>query len=255
VTTETAAMKCRTPRFYLDGPLGCKTLGAVNDCVVLAGFSSDGAAAAYCEGDAAQLWELRSLRSGEHRRVDPGQPRRPLLVAIDPPGPSELSLLAATLEDIATAIEHGQETVAAECRLIRDCAKNLWRHAKIVEGEEDAAAVARWFVACRCPPNVAPVCGAPMWYWLEWFNGRHVHTEHQTEDGTSVDQIVFAFSSHRAAAVFCAAPVARLDGSVRHCYLDTYSGYDFAVLVWEEGQPACARTVGKIGARLSADTR
>ena len=65
-------MKAKTPRFYLDGPLGCKTLGAVKGQTVLAGFSSDGAASVYCETDPAQLWELHSLRSGDHRRINAG---------------------------------------------------------------------------------------------------------------------------------------------------------------------------------------
>ncbi len=243
-------MKGKTPRFYLDGPLGCKTLGAVKGQTVLAGFSSDSAASAYCENDAAQLWELHSLRSGDHRRIDPGNANPSLLVAIDPASPSELSLLAATLETVAAAIECGQDSTAIACRLVRDCAKETWRSRQIVES--DVAQAGRWYVACRCPPHLAPVCGAPMWYWSEWFDGKHVRTEYQCQEGISVDQVVFSFHSEKAAEEFCIATVARLDGTVRHCYVDTYGGDGFEVVMWEDGKPARAHTPGKIGERVAA---
>jgi hypothetical protein len=91
-----------------------------------------------------------------------------------------------------------------------------------------------------------------MWYWSEWFDGKHVRTEYQCQEGISVDQVVFSFHSEKAAEEFCIATVARLDGSVRHCYVDAYGGDGFEVVMWEDGKPARAHTPGRIGERLAA---
>jgi hypothetical protein len=238
---ETRAMRTKTPRFYLDGPHGCETLATADESLIVAGFSNHGAAAYYGETDAAQVWQLCPL---ERFHVSGDQPK---LLALDPTGGNEFTLLAATFEAVAAALKGPQETVEAEFRLVRDCAKHDWRCEKLGPAAEDSPGCGQWCVGCRYPRTLTLVCGGPMWYWSEWFDGRHVRTDHQKEHDADTDQAVFAFDSQQSAEAFGQATIARLDGSVRHCYVDKYAGSPFEVAVWEDGQPVRSRTSGHIG--------
>ena len=54
--------------------------------------------------------------------------------------------------------------------------------------------------------------GQPLWFWLDWFDGKHVLTELQTERGGSTEREFFLFRSRGAAEGFYGATVAQAPG-------------------------------------------
>jgi hypothetical protein len=242
-------MRSRIPRFVLEGSQGWKTFDARQDAVVLAAFSSYDAAAAFCEADTEQPWRLHSLSPNCPPGIPEPRGTVPILLALDAPGPNARSLPAVPLSAVLAALREGHETVEAEYRLVRDCAKDPWT-TETSHSRDGRAGDGRWYVSCKHPGDLTLSCGDPMWFWLEWFAGRHVSTDHQPEAGVNAEEDLFAFHSQKEADDFRCATVARLDGAVRHCYLDSHHGADFEVAIWEEGGPAPTRTLGKIGENL-----
>ena len=143
-------------------------------------------------------------------------------MAIDPTSPAELSLLAATLEAVAGAIENGRDTTAIECRLVRDCAKKLWR-CREDRGNGRRRRGRSLVRRLPVPSQPVPVCGADV--VLVGMVRREGMSAPSTKakKGRASIRWCFAFDSEKAAEEFCIATVARLDGSVRHCYVDSHT--------------------------------
>jgi hypothetical protein len=243
-------MRTQTPRFLLGSPKGWKTFDAPADCVILPGFSSYDAAAYYCQGDNSGIWELQGLGCDRMRdRLESACPQSLKLVAIDPVQVGELSLPAVTLDTVCQALRKGQSAIEPDYRLMRDHWDSPWNHAKIVPADPPAARPEKWFVACLHPQNMRFSGGQPLWFWLDWFDGKHVLTELQTELGGSTEREFFTFPSRRSAEGFYGATVARLLGCICHCEIDSLSGSQFEVAMWEKNREVCNRKLATIGRR------
>ena len=131
-------------------------------------------------------------------------------MAIDAPGPAESLLPAATLESVLAALGQGRDAVDAEYRLIRDCAKLPWRRlarlpspsGRGAGGESSVPSAGHWYVACKHPGRIILTCGQRMWFWLDWFDGRHVRTDHQSDTGAAGEADLFVFDCRQDAEDF-----------------------------------------------------
>jgi hypothetical protein len=243
-------MKMQIPRFLLGSPKGWKTFDASGDCVILPGFSSNDAAAGYCQTDSPGVWELQGLGCDRVRdRLEVACPETPKLVAIDPDHAGELSLAAVTLDTVCQALRDGASTIDPEYRLMRDHWDSAWNHVRIAVAEPRMANAEKWYVACLHPQGMRFAGGQPLWFWLDWFEGKHFLTELQTELGGNTEQEFFIFRSRGAAEGFYGATVARLLGCICHCEIDSHSGSEFEVTMWEKDRDVCNRKSATIGKR------
>jgi hypothetical protein len=171
------------------------------------------------------------------------------LVAINPAHVGELSLSAVRLETVCDALRSGATSIEPEYRLMRDHWDRPWNHAKIAVAEPRMANAEKWYVACLHPQNMRLAGGQPLWFWLDWFDGKHVLTELQTERGGSTEREFFIFPARSAADGFYGATVARLLGCISHCEIDSHSGSEFEVTMWEKDHTVCNRKLATIGKR------
>jgi len=244
-------MRIRVPKFLLGSPNGWKSFDASADCIVLPGFSSYDAAASYCETDNPGTWELQGLGCDQVRkRLDAACPQTFKLVAINPVHAGELSLLAITLDAVCHALRNGEDLVDPDYRLVRDHWSKPWNHVRTVVAEPRRPKAETWYVACLHPHDIEFVGGQPLWFWLDWFDGRHFLTELQTERGGSTEREFFRFPSRGAAEGFYGATVARFLGSVGECRIDSHLGSEFEVTMWERDREVCNRTSAAIGRPL-----
>ena len=132
---------------------------------------------------------------------------------------------------------------------MRDHWDRPWNHAKIAVAEPRMANGEKWYVACLHPQNMKFAGGQPLWFWLDWFDGKHVLTELQTERGGSTEREFFLFPARGAADGFYGATVARLMGCISHCEIDSHSGSEFEVAMWEKDHTVCNRKLATIGKR------
>ena len=130
------------------------------------------------------------MRSGADR-LETACPQTLKLVAIDPAHAGELSLAAITLETVCHALRNGAGTIDPEYRLMRDHWDSPWNHAKIAVAEPRTRKPQPWYVACLHPQNMRFAGGQPLWFWLDWFEGKHVLSELQTERGGSTEREFF----------------------------------------------------------------
>jgi len=243
-------MRTQIPRFLLGGPKGWKTFDASSDCVILPGFSDYDAAVGYCRADDTGIWELQSLGCDRLRdRLEVACPQALKLVAVNPVHVGELSLSALALETVCDALRGGAGSIEPEYRLMRDHWERPWNHAKIAAAEPRMVKAQTWYVACLHPQNMEFVGGQPLWFWLDWFDGKHVLTELQTERGGNTERELFRFHARGAADGFYGATVARLLGCISHCEIDSNSGSEFELTMWEKGQAVCNRKLAMIGKR------
>ena len=249
-------MRTQVPRFLLGSSRGWKTFHASADCVVLPGFSSYDAAAGFCQADGTGVWELRPVSCDRVReRLQVACPQSLKLVAIEPADACELSLLAVTLEAVCDALRTGAGTIVAEHRLMRNHRCSLWDNAPLTVAGPRSAKAERWYVACLHPQNLRFAGGQPLWFWLDWFAGKHVFSELQTERGGNAERQFFVFDSRVAAEGFCGATVARLGGCIQQCQIDSPSGSEFEVTLWEKDREICHRTSAVIGQHDGAPSR
>jgi hypothetical protein len=247
-------MKTQIPRFLLGSPQGWKSFEMSADRVVLPGFISYDTAACYCQTETPTVWELQPL--GCDRVLDRlrGECRQTLkLIAINPVHARELSLAAVTLETACHALRRGMNAIDAEYRLMRDHWEKPWNHAKIARAPARSAVLKKqkkWCAACLHPQNMKFVGGQPLWFWLDWFDGKHILTELQTERGGNTEKEFFVFASREAAEGFYTATVARLLGRICDCQVESPVSSEFEVTMWEEGREVCNRTSASIGKRL-----
>jgi len=245
-------MRTDTPKFLLGSPEGWKTFDATPGCVILPGFSTYDTATSYCEVDSPGVWQLQPLDCDAlYARLESSYPKTLRLVAIDPPSPRELSLLAATTEAACRTLQDRCDSVEVEYRLMRDHPACRWQHRRI-EAPRPGDKPQKWFVGCLHPENMAFDEGQPLWFWLDWFEGRHVATELQTERGGTLERDLFVFDSRNAAEGFHGATVARLRGSNCHCQIDSHSGEAFEVATWQDGRQVSTCTAAAIGDRLES---
>ena len=182
-------------------------------------------------------------------RLEVACPQTLKLVAINPTHLGELSLAAITLETVCDALRTGAGTIEPEYRLMRDHWDSPWNHTKLAVAEPRVASPEPWYVACLHPQNMTFAGGQPLWFWLDWFDGKHVLTELQTERGGSTEREFFVFRSRGAAEGFYGATVARLLGCICHCEIDSHSGSEFEVTMWEKDREVCNRKLATIGKR------
>ena len=273
-------MRTETPKFLLGSSQSWETFDASGGCVILPGFSSADTAANYCDAAARRVSQgvsrfpevvtfaaLRETAPGPCGPPGAGRPSAELqpldsaglrerigarysdvltLIAADPASPGELSLLAATLDAVCGAIDAGRPTVEPQYRLMRDHRAGAWKH-QAIAGSTCPAKTPKWYVACLHPENMTLAAGQPLWFWLDWFDGRHVATELQTERGGRMERDVFLFASHDAAEAFHSATIDRLRGCVCHCHVASHRGDEFEVAIWEEGNRPCRSTSALIG--------
>jgi hypothetical protein len=243
-------MRTPIPRFLLGSPKGWKTFDASADCVILPGFSSHDAAANYCQSDAPGTWELQGLGCDQVReRLKATCPQALKLVAVDPAHAAELSLFAITLDAVCEGLRHGGSSIDPDYRLMRDHWRRPWNPARIALEGPRIAKAERWYVACLHPQNMTFAGGQPLWFWLDWFDGKHFLTELQTERGGSTEREFFIFASRGAAEGFYSASVARFMGCIGDCQIDSHSGSEFEVTMWQKNQDVCNRTAATIGNR------
>ena len=243
-------MRRQIPRFLLGSPQGWKTFDAPADCVILPGFSSYDAAAGYCQTDGTGIWELQPLGCDQVRgRLEVACPQTLKLVAINPAHAGELSLAAIPLEAVCHALRSGAGTIDPEYRLMRDHWRSPWNHARLAVAEPQSTEAETWYVACLHPQNMRITGGQPLWFWLDWFEGKHVLTELQTERGGSMEREFFLFRSRGAAEGFSGATVARLQSCVGPCRIDSHSGSEFEVTTWQKDRDVCNRTAAIIGSQ------
>jgi len=243
-------MRTQIPRFLLGCSKGWKTFDASGDCVILPGFSSYDAAASYCQADSPGIWELQGLGCDRVRdRLETACPQSLRLVAIDPVQAGELSLAAITLDTVCQALHNGENSIDPDHRLMRDHWDSPWNHARIAVAEPRIAKPQTWYVACLHPQNMTFAGGQPLWFWLDWFDGKHVLTELQTELGGSTEREFFIFRSRGAAEGFYGATVARLMGCICHCQIDSHCGSEFEVTMWEKDQEVCNRKAATLAKR------
>ena len=244
-------MKTQIPRFLLGSPKGWKTFDASADSVILPGFSSHDAAANYCQTDTPGIWELQGLRCDQlSERLKVTFPQALKLVAIDPMHADELSLAAITLDTVCHSLRKGENLIDPDYRLMRDHWGSPWNFARIAVAEPRIKEAAPWYVACLHPQNIMFAGGQPLWFWLDWFDGRHFLTELQTERGGSTEREFFIFDSRGAAEGFYCASVARLQGCICDCQIDSHLGSEFEITMWQKNQDVCNRTSATIGKRL-----
>jgi hypothetical protein len=160
-----------------------------------------------------------------------------------------LSLPAITLETVCHALRNGAASIGPEYRLMRDHRDSPWNHAKIAVAGPQGAEPQTWYVACLHPQNLKFSGGQPLWFWLDWFDGKQVLTELQTERGGSTEREFFLFRSRGAAEGFYGATVARLLGCISHCEVDSHSGSEFEVTMWEKDREVCNRKSAPLGKR------
>jgi len=244
-------MRTQIPRFLLGSSKGWKTFDASAGCVILPCFSSHDDAANYCQTDAPGVWELQGLGCDQVReRLNVACPQVLKLVAINPAHAGELSLAAITLETVCHALRKGENLIAADYRLMRDHWDSPWNHAQMPLAQPRGTKAETWYVACLHPQNMTFVGGQPLWFWLDWFDGKHFLTELQTERGGSTEREFFIFSSRGAAEGFYGASVARFLGCNCSCQIDSHLGSEFEVTMWQKNQDVCNRTSATIGKRL-----
>ncbi len=244
-------MRTQIPRFLLGNPQGWKTFDASTECAVLPGFSSYDTASGYCQTDATGIWELQDLGFGRVRdRLEVSCSQTLKLVAINPSHAGELSLEAMTLDTVCHALRNGRNSIDPEYRLMRDHWGSPWTHARIAVAKPGITKSETWYVACLHPQNMKFVGGQPLWFWLDWFGGKHVLSELQTERGGSAEREFFIFPTRGAAEGFYGATVARLLGCICDCQIDSHLGSEFEATMWEKDQEVCNRTLATIGKRL-----
>jgi hypothetical protein len=242
--------RCKTPRFLLQNAQGWKTLDAGEELWLLAAFSSIDAAAVYCQNADESAWECQPLATAAaHGRLAALTPERPTLFALDPRGPDDYALWAVDPAAARDALESQRDLVPVASLVVRDCIRRHWHCRPLANFAAETAAGPRWYVSCSCPRELELSCGAPMWFWLDWYGGRHIATQHQIESANA-ERFDFVFASQPAAEAFAQATVARLDGSVHHCYIERHYGGDCQVTVGAEGQPAHPLWRGTIGQKL-----
>ncbi len=189
-------MRTQVPKFLLGSSQGWKTFDASADCVILPGFSSYDAAAIYCQTDNPGTWELQGVGCDQVRkRLEVTCPQALKLVAINPAHSRELSLAAITLDTVCRALRNGEDLIQADFRLMRDHWIKPWNHARIAVVEPRIPRAETWYVACLHPQNIEFVGGQPLWFWLDWFDGKHLLTELQTELGGGTEREFFRFHS------------------------------------------------------------
>jgi hypothetical protein len=238
------------PRFLLGSPKGWKTFDAAGDCIILPGFASYDAAANYCQSESPGIWEMQALACDRVReRLEASCPETVRLVAIDPVDSRELSLPGITLDTVCNALRRGESSIAPDHRLMRDHWNSPWNHAGTAVAEPCIANRQTWYVACVHPQNMTLAGGQPLWFWLDWFDGKHVLTELQTELGGSTEREFFVFGSRGAAEGFYGATVARLLGCICHCQIDAHSGSEFEVTMWEKDHEVCNRKAATLAKR------
>ncbi len=243
-------MKTPIPRFLLGNPKGWKTFATTADSVVLPGFSSYAAAASYCQADRDGIWELQALSCDRLReRLEAARPESLKLVAIDPVRADELSLSAVTLETVCDALRNGAVSIDPAYRLMRDHWESPWNHMRLAATDLQIAGSENWFVACLHPQNMKFTRGQPLWFWLDWFDGRHILTELQTERGGTTEREFFRFHARCTADGFYKATVARLLGCISNCEIDSQSGSQFEVTMWEKDRAVCNRKLATLGKR------
>ncbi len=243
-------MRTQVPKFLLGSSQGWKTFDASADCVILPGFSSYDAAAIYCQTDNPGTWELQGVGCDQVRkRLEVTCPQALKLVAINPAHSRELSLAAITLDTVCRALRNGEDLIQADFRLMRDHWIKPWNHARIAVVEPRIPRAETWYVACLHPQNIEFVGGQPLWFWLDWFDGKHLLTELQTELGGGTEREFFRFHSRAAAEGFYGASVARFLGCIGDCQIDSHLGSQFEVTMWERDREVCNRTSATIGKR------
>jgi hypothetical protein len=244
-------MKTPIPRFVLRGPLGWRTFATGSNCTVLPGFSDYDIADAFCREDHPGCWELRSLAGDEMRRCVRAEfPQTINLVAINPVHPRELSLPAMSLNALSAALQCAEPTAEVEYRLMRDHWNKPWLYAKTTATDRRTPTPGAWYVACLYPQGMKFACGQPLWFWLDWFEGRHVLTELQRDHGVDMEREFFLFPTHAAAEGFYKATVARLLGCVADCQIGSHVGSEFEVAFWEKGHDVCNRTSATLGKQV-----
>ena len=243
-------MKTQIPRFLLGSPKGWKTFTATADCVVLPGFSDYEAAADFCQADTPDIWELQPLGCDQGRqRLDVAYPQALKLVAINPGQAAELSLFAIALDSVCGALRSGAAMIEPDFRLMRDHWDSPWNHAKIAASEPRGARPEKWYISCLHPQDMKLAGGQPLWFWLDWFEGKHVLTELQTERDGSLEREFFLFPSRGAAEGFYGATVARLLGCISRCEVESHCGSEFEVTMWEKQHAVCNRKSAVLGKR------
>ena len=189
-------MRTQIPRFLLGSPKGWKTFDASADCVILPGFSSYDAAANYCQTDSPGIWELQGLGCDRVRkRLEAACPQTLKLVAINPAHAGELSLVGDNLGHGLSCVAQRRRMIDPDYRLMRDHWYSPWNHARIAVAKPQIAKPQTWYVACLHPQNMEFAGGQPLWFWLDWFEGKHFLTELQTEHGGSTEREFFIFRS------------------------------------------------------------
>jgi hypothetical protein len=240
-------MKTQIPRFLLGGPQGWKQFDTSAKCVILPAFSSHDTAAAYCMTDATRVWDLQDLRSERVcDRLHGAFPETLTLLAVNPTHAGELAMTAVTLDTTRRVLSSGENTIDAGYKLMRDHWESLWKLAKIPQVTEPGT----WFVACLYPHNMRFLNGQPLWFWLDWFAGKHSLTELYTERGGNTERAFFTFCSRGDAEGFYSATVARLKGCIRHCQIDSQSNWEFEVKIWEKDQEVSNCTSATINKRF-----
>jgi hypothetical protein len=245
-------MRTRIPRFLLGSAKDLQTFDAPANCVILPGFSNYDAAANYCQAETPGIWELQGLSCDRVRdRLEAACPQTLKLVAVDPADTGQLSLPALTLETVCRALRQGENSIDPEYRLMRDHWGDPWNHAKIAVAEPPGVERQKWHVACLHPQNMTFAGGQPLWFWLDWFDGKHVLSELQTERGGNTEREFFIFPSRHAAEGFYGATVARLLGCISHCEIDSHRGSEFEVTLWQKNHEVANRKLATVGGRRS----
>ena len=244
-------MRTQTPRFLLGSSKGWKTFDASSDCLILPGFSSYEAAENYCRNDNPGIWELQGLGCDQVRvGLKVACPQALKLVAIDPIDGGELSLSAISLDTVCHALHIRDKTIEPDYRLMRDHSASPWNHVHIADRESGHAKAETWYVACLHPQNLTFAGGQPPWFWVDWFDGKHLLTELQTEARRECRARVLLLPFARAAEGFYGASVARFQGCVHDCQINSDSGSEFELTMWQKDQDVCNRTSAAIGKRV-----